>query len=389
MLSKSFFWKRVAREAENGVEHKLMSSPASNLKRLCGLSAVGCRLSAVGCRLSAVGLILLLGLGLFAFFKIKKTVPAQSISSSGKELMLSQQVQHLGKINQHEAKEFSFTLTNTSQETIEVEKISQSCGCTQARVDQSQLKPGESTMLRGSLTAQDRVGEFGSVIQVNLSNGNVAEVQVGAKAVTVLHGPSNLELGAYYMGEKPTTQRFSFKKGDAEAVWDQLKLKADGMVAEVMEKGEIWELEVRAPQMEEIGVFRRDLVLECWEQGGEKPVAQLPLTVSWKSKSRQIEITPMAAYFGLMKPGEEKTVRLKVKNLSGESIRLEKVEFPKGMEATAALVPHEREPNQFYLEIRTRGLPSGDGGVSGSIYAAFRTHRNLMRCSLSILGKLK
>jgi hypothetical protein len=53
MLSKSFFWKRVAREAENEVEHKLMSNLASNLKHLCGLSAVGCRLSAVGCRLSA------------------------------------------------------------------------------------------------------------------------------------------------------------------------------------------------------------------------------------------------------------------------------------------------------------------------------------------------
>jgi hypothetical protein len=381
MLSKSFFWKRVAREAENEVEHKLMSNLASNLKRLCGLSAVGCRLS-------AVGLILLLGLGLFAFFKIKKTVPAQSVSGSGKELMLSPQVQHLGKINQHEAKEFSFTLTNTSQETIEVEKISQSCGCTQARVDQSQLKPGESTMLRGSLTAQDRVGEFGSVIQVSLSNGTVAEVQVGAKAVTMLQGSRHLDLGSFYTDERPATQRFSFKKGEAEVVWEVLKLKAEGVGAVVKDKGGSWELELTAPQMEEIGVFRRDLVLECWEQGGEKPVAQLPLTVSWKSKSRQIEITPMAAYFGVMKPGEEKTVRLKLKNLSGESIRLEKVEFPKGMEATAALVLHEREPNQFYLEIRTRGLPSGDGGSSGVMRAMLKTgSSSLPVASIKVLGE--
>jgi hypothetical protein len=73
-----------------------------------------------------------------------------------------------------------------------------------------------------------------------------------------------------------------------------------------------------------------------------------------------------------MKPGEEKTVRLKVKNLSGEPIRLEKVEFPEGMNATARLVPHETDPHQLYLEIRVLEMPPDGGMGSGVMRVVFR-----------------
>jgi hypothetical protein len=77
----------------------------------------------------------------------------------------------------------------------------------------------------------------------------------------------------------------------------------------------------------------------------------------------------MAAYFGVMKPGEEKTVRLRVKNLSGEPIRLEKVEFPKGMNATADLVEDQK---QLYLEIRVLEMPPDGGMGNGVMRAVFR-----------------
>jgi hypothetical protein len=319
MLSKSFFWKRVAREAENGVEHKLMSSPASNLKRLCGLSAVGCRLSAVGCRLSAVGLILLLGLGLFAFFKIKKTVPAQSVSGSGKELMLSPQVQHLGKINQHEAKEFSFTLTNTSQETIEVEKISQSCGCTQARVDQSQLKPGESTMLRGSLTAQDRVGEFGSVIQVSLSNGTVAKVQVGAQAVTMLQVPKQIELGTILLGQKAQPYVFEVEKGEAQLEWDLLKVKAGELQSEVQKLGAgRWQVKLQAGAEQSAGLYREEIQFEMVDskKAEEKPKT-VSATVFWKVESEHFKVSPQGVYLS-----GERVGKVRIKSLKGREVKV-------------------------------------------------------------------
>jgi hypothetical protein len=94
----------------------------------------------------------------------------------------------------------------------------------------------------------------------------------------------------------------------------------------------------------------------------------------------------MAAYFGVMKPGEEKTVRLRVKNLSGEPIRLEKVEFPKGMNATADLV---EEQNQLYLEIRTRGLPLNDGDTFTYAVATFQKKLAIPhKCRISLIGRV-
>jgi hypothetical protein len=96
----------------------------------------------------------------------------------------------------------------------------------------------------------------------------------------------------------------------------------------------------------------------------------------------------MAAYFGVMKPGEEKTVRLKVKNLSGEPIRLEKVEFPEGMNATARLVPQEQDQKQLYLEIRVFEAPSSDGlgaGVIRNVFSHITSSRTTIL--LAALGK--
>jgi hypothetical protein len=192
---------------------------------------------------------------------------------------------------------------------------------------------------------------------------------VGGKAVNVLQGPSHLDLGSLFIDEKPATQTFTFKKGEDDVPWDTLKLKAEGLNAESVRQGDQWTVAVTPPQVDEIGVYRRELILECWKNGAKEPAATIPLTAMWKTQSRHIQITPMAAYFGVMKPGEEKTVRLRVKNLSGEPIRLEKVEFPKGMNATADLVEDQK---QLYLEIRVLEMPPDGGMGNGVMRAVFR-----------------
>jgi hypothetical protein len=257
------------------------------------------------------------------------------------------------------------------------------------KAEQTTLKPGETAILTGSLAAQDRLGEFGSTIQLTLSDGTITQAQVGAKAVAILHGPTSLDLGSSYIDEKPVTQTLTFKKGEDDVPWDTLRVKAseDGSPqpnVQINRVGNTWTLSVTPPQGQEIGVFRRDLTLECWKSGVTAPVATIPLTAVWKTQSRHIQITPMAAYFGVMKPGEEKTVRLRVKNLSGEPIRLEKVEFPEGMNATARLVPHETDPHQFYLETRVLEMPP-DGGVgAGIMRIVFRN--NLVMETIQLLA---
>jgi hypothetical protein len=76
-----------------------------------------------------------------------------------------------------------------------------------------------------------------------------------------------------------------------------------------------------------------------------------------------------------------------VKNLSGEPIRLEKVEFPEGMNATAALVEDQK---QLYLEIRTGGLPSGDGDILTYAMAVFTKEPGIRAsCRIILIGKIQ
>jgi hypothetical protein len=49
--------------------------------------------------------------------------------------------------------------------------------------------------------------------------------------------------------------------------------------------------------------------------------------------------------------------------------RLEKVEFPKGMNATARLVPQEQDQKLLYLEIRVLEMPP-DGGMGNGVMRA-------------------
>jgi hypothetical protein len=211
---------------------------------------------------------------------------------------------------------------------------------------------------------------------------------VGGKAVNVLQGPSHLDLGSSFIDEKPVAQTFNFNRGEDDLAWDFLKLRAEGLKAESSRNGDAWQVTLTPPQVEEIGVFLREVVLECWKEGESEPTATLPLTAMWKTKSRHIQITPMAAYFGVMKPGEEKTVRLKVKNISGEPIRLEKVEFPEGMNATARLVPQEQDQKQLYLEIRVLEMPP-DGGMGAGVIRNVFSHITSSRTTilLAALGK--
>jgi hypothetical protein len=215
--------------------------------------------------------------------------PATPATSRGASpLTLTPTQQHLGKIRQFETKAFTVQVKNTSTKTVEITGIEKSCGCTEVKADQTTLKPGETATLTGSLAAQDRLGEFGSTLRVNLSEGSYAQAQVGGKAVNVLQGPSHLDLGSLFIDEKPATQTFTFKKGEDDVPWDTLRVKAseDGSPqpnVQINRVGNTWTLSVTPPQGQEIGVYRRELILECWKNGAKEPAATLPLTAMWKT----------------------------------------------------------------------------------------------------------
>ncbi|NJK92254.1 MAG: DUF1573 domain-containing protein [Blastochloris sp.] len=278
---------------------------------------------------------------------------------------------------------FRFEVKNVSKRTVDITSVEKSCGCTEVKAGKATLKSGESTTLTGTLAAQDRIGEFGSTIQVNLSDGSYAQAHVGGKAVNVLQGPTHLDLGETFVDETPASKTFTFLKGEDEEPWDDLRLRSGGLKTNIIRRGNAWLITLTPPRAEETGVFREDISIECWKSGAWESATTIPLTATWKIHSRNVQITPMAAYFGVMKREEEKSVRLKVKTSAGNAVRLVKAEFPVGMIASANLV---EDQNQFYLEIRAKSLPLGDGQQSEFLRVLLSTSGNNDWHRIRILG---
>lgn len=75
-------------------------------------------------------------------------VAAASDSAIKQAISLTPQSQDLGTVIYGDIAQTTFTLTNTTDNDVDVTKITTSCGCTTATVDDRELQPGEATTVR-------------------------------------------------------------------------------------------------------------------------------------------------------------------------------------------------------------------------------------------------
>jgi hypothetical protein len=188
--------------------------------------------------------VLVVCLGLGGLLLWRQARQESSLVSTEKfgTLLVTPTQQHLGKLNQFEQKDFSFTIKNQGKESLRILKVEHSCGCTESKVDKEILAPGETAQITGRLNAENRVGEFGSqmAIQYRPSSSKATEnakALVGAKAVTLINMPGHLDLGATVLGENPSATSIEVTKGEAEVEWDGLRIKTGSVKSEVRSLG--------------------------------------------------------------------------------------------------------------------------------------------------------
>jgi hypothetical protein len=300
-------------------------------------------------------------------------------------LTITPKQQHLGKIRQGEIRPFTFTVTNTSPKTVEIVGVKASCGCTEVELSEKLLAPGASGTVTGKLSAEGRLGNFGSTLRFETLAGDFQETTVRGQAVAPLVGPTHLDLGETYLGEQAAVKTFTYSSGDDELEWDTLKVKAEGLKASVEGKGDRWHVSLQPVHEPVVGTFQGTVMIECWNAGNPEPVGLLSAIVQWKTQSRIIRISPTLAFFGVMKEGEVKTLRLTVKNMSGGSIRLNKVESPDGLEVKARLI--EDLNQELYLEIEAKGKRSRGGVVSEFIRMQFAAASQTQWHQLMVFSK--
>jgi hypothetical protein len=315
------------------------------------------------------------------------SVARQTPSDIPGELRFEPRQMHLGKIRQFGTQPFTFHLTNPTSQTLEIAELSASCGCTEVRTDITRIPPGHRAILTGALAAQDRVGEFGSTLQITFQDGRTVQAQVGGKAVAILHGPTHLDLGETFLEETPSLKKFIFKSGDEDTPWDTMLVKTvTGLEPTLSRRGHTWELSVHAPNETELGSFQGRLTLECRQTGISEPVAIVPVSLAWRTRSRLIEITPMAVYLGVMKSGQEITRRLRIQHANGQRVSLRKFEPSEGLRAEARIIGNPNDTQGQSLEVLTQSLPQG-GAQSPQLRLTLETDESEWVARINIFGE--
>jgi hypothetical protein len=243
--------------------------------------------------------------------------------------------------------------------TVEIVGVKASCGCTEVELSEKLLAPGASGTVTGKLSAEGRLGNFGSTLRFETLAGDFQETTVRGQAMAPLVGPTHLDLGETYLGEQAAVTTFTYSSGEDDLEWDTLKVKAEGMNASVKAKGDQWEVSLQPVVEKVVGKFKGGVTVECWKTGDDKPVAIVAASAFWGTRSRVIGMEPGSAYFGVVSPQQEGIVRLKVAPYADDQsiLRLKSVHFPLGMKASAKIVSLR---NEQFLEIRVQELAPMD-----------------------------
>ena len=120
-----------------------------------------------------VVLALLVGVSaVYAVFSVFSGTPRIEITPSNMDL---------GNVTK-DGFNYTFTVRNTGKKTLEIDKVSTSCGCTLAEIESNQIRPGESTGLRVTfnpkLMEEEVKGKISRIIFIKSNDPETPEVEI-------------------------------------------------------------------------------------------------------------------------------------------------------------------------------------------------------------------
>lgn len=132
------------------------------------------------------------------------------------ELKVSPERHNFGRFMANTEKKHSFTLSNTGDKELAIDKIRSTCGCATADSEKKNLKPGETTSVEIKILKESIAGPFskGIFIHSNSVSKKIMMITVSGEAVplvTVLP-QNNIYMGTLETG-KEFKQEFLFNTG--------------------------------------------------------------------------------------------------------------------------------------------------------------------------------
>lgn len=101
-----------------------------------------------------------------------------------------------GSINQSDIVEHKFVITNTGGDVLNISDFHASCGCTAAKPEKTELKPGESTQLKVTFNSKGRKGPQIKTVTFKTNDPDRSVATVTIKGNVVVKEESENKSGA-------------------------------------------------------------------------------------------------------------------------------------------------------------------------------------------------
>ena len=99
-----------------------------------------------------------------------------------------------GDINQGDKVSHNFTITNSGGDLLKITDVRASCGCTAAKPEKNELKPGESTQIKVEFNSQGRKGNQVKYVYIKTNDKENPEVKLKISGNVVRKGDEQSSL---------------------------------------------------------------------------------------------------------------------------------------------------------------------------------------------------
>ncbi len=287
----------------------------------------------------------------------------------GPRLKLSATVWNIGTRDQGEKDRKIVYLENTGDAILVVKKVTTSCGCVEPVLEPgTQIGPGHREPLVLNLDTNKGEGEIAKVITVESSDPRQPKAMISIRGTIVpiwsldVH---TLNFGEVKNGDHVSkVVRMKVRKGFDVKLKDVQFMPADKIACKkepfTEKNGDYgWDLEISLVGKMETGGFEGIVIVST--DFTARPQRGFRVTADIVSSTR---VAPSRLAFGILKPGQKKTISVRVEKTLGHGLRLVDVV---AKDAHLASKTTEVEPGKIYRIDVTLTAGAEPGVLRGEI----------------------
>lgn len=271
---------------------------------------------------------------------------------------------NFGKVPQNQELRYTFKFWNNGEKPLRIKEIRSSCECTATVTSKTEIFPGGSGEVRISFNTGYREGRFREEVQVISNDPEKPEVILtlsGEIVRSVVAVPDRLYFGEV-RGEDLRRKRvqlidlsgkgLSIEKVESSSKCIRVKVKREKDTEVVLEVS-------LNPSEIKLGRFEERIVV--YTNNDMNPKIEIPLSGEILG---EIELKPPRLFFGMMRPGERKELKVEILKSGKADLRLISVEG--GGELLDVKGIEEIEKGRRY-ELRVVLHPVRRGEIEGSL----------------------